>query len=166
MGIIHKNANFHGSENDFLQIKKLSAGKRNWGVKNKTGSTTFSSTPNTHETYEAWSHSATVRFSCLIVNTAAAVNSRGQALGLNAVILTCFCAIFVTRSHQFSLNSQLAYCATGKSSQRGSGCFEIFAKLKYKHYTLVCLHWNALKSWINMFKTQFIHLTQHQFCLF
>ena len=22
MGIVHKNANFHGSENDFLQIKK------------------------------------------------------------------------------------------------------------------------------------------------
>ena len=135
MGIVHKNANFHGSETDFPQIKKNVCREKKSGVKNKTGSTNFSSAPNTRETYEAQSHSAIVRFSCLIVNTATAVNSREQALGLNAVIPTRFCAIFVTRSHQLSLNSQLAYCATGKSSQWGSiWVFSGFCSIKvYKH---------------------------------
>ena len=74
----------------------------------------------------------------------------------------------VTRSFQMSLNSPPAYCATGKSSQWGSiWVFSDFCEIKvYKHSTLVCLHWYALKSWINMFKTHFIHLTRHQFCSF
>ena len=61
-----------------------------------------------------------------------------------------------------------AYCATGKSSQWGSiWVFSDFYEIEvYKHSTLVCLHWYALKSWINMFKTHFIYPTQHQFCSF
>ena len=44
---------------------------------------------------------------------------------------------YVTRSHELSLNSHLAYCATGKSSQWGSiWVFSGFCKIKalnYKH---------------------------------
>ena len=42
---------------------------------------------------------------------------------------------YVTRSHELSLNSQPAYCATGKSSQWGSiWVFSGFCKTKvYKH---------------------------------
>ena len=53
MGIVNKNANFHGNETDFPQIKKIVLREKKSGVKNKTGSTNFSSALNTHETYEA-----------------------------------------------------------------------------------------------------------------
>ena len=48
----------------------------------------------------------------------------------------------IIRSHQMSLNSQPAYCATGKSSQWGSvWVFLDFCEIKvYKHSTLVCSH--------------------------
>ena len=78
MGIVNKNANFHGNETDFPQIKKKFLREKKSGVKNKTGSTNFSSALNTHETYEAWSHSAIVHFSSLIVNTATAVTLMGR----------------------------------------------------------------------------------------
>ena len=50
MGLVHKTANFHGSETDFPQKKKLSAGKRNWWYKKerkrKQKAPGFSSAPN------------------------------------------------------------------------------------------------------------------------
>ena len=50
--------------------------------------------------------------------------------------------IYVTRSHQMSLNSQPAYCATGKSSQWGSiWVFSDFCEIKalnFGVFALIC----------------------------
>ena len=75
------------------QREKLSTVRRNQGP--KKGSTGFSSAPKTRATYRTCSRVAIARLSRLIVNTAAGCYSQGQALGLNAVIPTCFCAMRV-----------------------------------------------------------------------
>ena len=64
IGIVHDNINFHRSETDSPEREKLSSGK-------EIGGTSFSSTPNTRETYGVRSHMATACLSHLIVNTAA-----------------------------------------------------------------------------------------------
>ena len=57
------------------------------------GSAGFSSAPNTRETYGARSHAAIARLDRVIVNTVTC----GLATGLNAVVLTRFCALFRLR---------------------------------------------------------------------
>ena len=54
----------------------------------------FSSAWNTHETYRVRSHAAIARLGRVIVNTVTCCYSRRLATGLNAVILTHFCAMF------------------------------------------------------------------------
>ena len=72
--------------------EKKSTGQKRRGEKN--GSTSFSSAPNTHETYGAHSHAAIARLGCVIVNTVTCCYSQGLAIGLNRVILTHLCAMF------------------------------------------------------------------------
>ena len=64
MGIVHENANC-------LQGKEIRG-------TTKTGSTDFSSTPNSQKTIKAHSHVAMACFSHLIVNTAATVTLAGR----------------------------------------------------------------------------------------
>ena len=87
-------ANLRGSETDSAEKKKKkSHGEKKSGVQIK-GSTDFSSAPNTRETFGAHSHVVIARLSRLIVNNAAGCYFRRQALGLNTVIPTRFCAMF------------------------------------------------------------------------
>ena len=77
MGIVREQANFRVSETDSMVEKKLSMRKRNRGTKKKK-SIKRKGTLNTRETIEACSQVARTRFSCLIVNTAAAVTLAGR----------------------------------------------------------------------------------------
>ena len=71
-------------------------GENKLGVKKKKQSTGFSSAG---KTYRAHAHAAIAWLRRLIVNTVAGCYFHGQALGLNADIPTCFCAIFRLRKH-------------------------------------------------------------------
>ena len=84
IGIGCENANFHSNETDFPRRKKLAVQKK----RKKRESTSFSSAPNTLETYKAHSHVAIACLGCVIVNTVTCCYSHGLATGLNAVILT------------------------------------------------------------------------------
>ena len=105
IGIVCENANFCGSETDFLQRKKnCPQGKEISDVKKmKKGSTSFSSASNTHETYGTRSHAAIARLGHLIVNTVTCYYSRRLATGMNAGILTCFCAMLRLRQGSHGL---------------------------------------------------------------
>ena len=59
----------------------------------KKASTSFSSAWNTRKTYGVRSHAAIARLGHVIVNTVTCCYSRRLATGLNAVILTHFCAM-------------------------------------------------------------------------
>ena len=100
MGIVCKNANFRGSEIDFLLGKKLSMGNKFGGTKTKQKrgrSTGFSSAPNTC-THLEHVHAWLLPFSVtVIVNTAAGCYFRRQSLLLNAVTPTHFCTMFWQR---------------------------------------------------------------------
>ena len=82
--------------------KKCSHGKEICCTKKKKkkGSTGFSSAPNTRKTHGAHSHVAITRLGRIIVNTVTCCYSRRLATGLNAVILTCFCAMFQLRKSE------------------------------------------------------------------
>ena len=86
MGIVHENANFRGSETDFPQRKNCPQGKEIGGTR-KIGSTSFSSAPNTHETYEAHSHAAIARLGHVIVNTVTCCCCHRLATGLTQSFL-------------------------------------------------------------------------------
>ena len=70
-GIVRKNANFHGSETDFPQREKLSAGKINQWYKKKgeKKKEVLVFAPNTCETYRARSHAAIACLGHVIANT-------------------------------------------------------------------------------------------------
>ena len=61
-----------------VHIEKNCLRKRSQWYKKQTGSTDFSSAPNTRETIEARSHAAITHFSRLIVNTATDVMLAGR----------------------------------------------------------------------------------------
>ena len=83
--------------------KKIVHGeKKSGGTKKEKGSTGFSSAPNTCVTYGVHSHTAIAHLSRLIVNTTTGYYSCGQALGLNTVIPTLFCAMFRLRKSEYS----------------------------------------------------------------
>ena len=69
IGAVHKNTNFHGSETDFAWRKNCREKKLMVQKEKKKGSNSFSSAPNTCETYGAHSHAAIARLGHVIVNT-------------------------------------------------------------------------------------------------
>ena len=107
MRIVHENTNFCGSETDCgekwkkkknvcgYQTKKCQGDQTN----TKKGSTGFSFT---RETYGVHSHMAIAHLSCSIVNTVTGSYFHGQALGLNTVLPTRFCAMFWLRKNKGS----------------------------------------------------------------
>ena len=119
MGIVHKNTDYCGSETDFPRRNFYVYGEKKSAVqkrkKKKKGSTSFSSALNTRETYGACSHVAVAHLGRIIVNTVTCCYSRGLATGLNAVILTCLCAMFQLRKSKCYKSSQ------GKFSRVGWG---------------------------------------------
>ena len=57
---------------------------------------------------------------------------------------------YVTRSHELSLNLQLVYCATGRSSQWGVYLGVLgFSKIKVLNFSVFALH--SLKRFLSMF---------------
>ena len=101
IGIVRKNANFCDSETDSAEKKIVLREKKSVvRKKKKKGSTSFSSAPNTRETYGMRSHAAIARLGHVIVNTVTCYYSRRLATGMNAGILTCFCAMFRLRKSE------------------------------------------------------------------
>ena len=83
-------------------VKLTFRGENNFWWGNEIGSTkekekastSFSSARNTRETYGARSHAAIAHLGHVIMNTVTCCYSHRLATGLNAVILTHFCAMF------------------------------------------------------------------------
>ena len=85
MGIVHKNANFCGSETDFSLREKIFHGEKKLPVQQQKNG--FRSAPNTHETYGVRSHAAIALLGHVIVKTVTCCCSRGLKTGFNTVIL-------------------------------------------------------------------------------
>ena len=104
MGIV-KNTNFCGGETDFscFFASLFVHVERNWWYQKREEekwNTSFSFAPNTHEIYGARLLAAVACLDHVIVNTVTCYYSRRLAAGLNAVILTPFCATIRQRKSE------------------------------------------------------------------
>ena len=82
----------------FQKKRKCLRGREIGGTQKKEkGNTSFGSTPNTHKTYGACLLAAIACLGHVIVSTVTFCYSRVLVTGLNAVILTRFCAMFRLR---------------------------------------------------------------------
>ena len=107
---------FRGGRTDVYKEKVLAAQKR----KEKKGSTGFSSALNTCETYGVRSHAAIARLGRVIVNTVTCYYSCRLATGLNAVVLTHFCAMFQLRKSKCYESFEFCFCGGGLNSHAWS----------------------------------------------
>ena len=118
MGIVPENAHFRGSETDTPpppppHPPKKNVGGKNGGKKTKKGRTGFSSATNTREMYGMRSHVAIARLGCVMANKVTCSYSRSLAIGLNADILTHFCAMFRLRKRKCYENFESKFSGVG-----------------------------------------------------
>ena len=122
MGAVHKmqismaaKLTLHGGKN--CGEKKLTVQKEK-----KKGSNSFSSAPNTCETYGAHSYAAIARLGHVIVNTVTCCYSHT----LNTVILTCFSTMFRLRKIKCYESFESKFCVWWGGGGGGGLDFRIF----------------------------------------